>query len=71
MFNFVQESPKDQGNFNQQNCFASDFSLSLITLPFLISIGMFNQLEDNLIEWGKMSEEIFRGNRLPLLSIDD
>jgi hypothetical protein len=72
MINFTQEPPQTQISSNQTDHLASaDFSLSLATLPFLWGMATFNHLHDNLIHLGKMSEEIFRGDRLPLLEIED
>jgi len=41
--------------------------LSLATAPLLIGVIATRHLLQNLIELGKMSEEVFRGERLPLL----
>lgn len=41
--------------------------LSLATAPFLIGVIASRELLQNLIDLGKTSEEVFRGERLPLL----
>ena len=51
-----------------ENCI--NFGLALTTLPVLIGIATINKIQNNLTELGEMSEEIFRGNRLPLLSLN-
>ncbi len=41
--------------------------LSFATGPFLLSVMATEKLVESLIEIGKASEEIFRGDHLPLL----
>jgi hypothetical protein len=43
--------------------------LSLTTVPLLIGIKVLENIGENLIELGKASEEIFRGDRLPVLEV--
>jgi hypothetical protein len=45
--------------------------LSLATAPFLLSLVAFKSLSQSLIEIGEASEEIFRGDRLPMLNFPD
>lgn len=47
--------------------FPSQLALSLVTLPFLGSLLLAEELTQGSIELGKLSEEIFRGDRLPIL----
>lgn len=42
--------------------------LSIATLPVLIGLMMIKTLGQEWSEWGKESEEVFRGDRLPLLN---
>jgi hypothetical protein len=49
----------------------ANLSLSLMTFPFLMGLATVNYLHHNLIELGQLSEEIFRGDRLPLLDSED
>jgi hypothetical protein len=48
-----------------------DLWLSLAVSPFLLSYLGLSSINNWLIEVGKDSEEIFRGDRLPLLNIPD
>lgn len=41
--------------------------LSLVTIPWISSLLMTQKLAEELLEMGKASEEIFRGDRLPIL----
>lgn len=52
---------------SKQEIFPSQLTLSLVTLPFLGSLLLAEELTKGSIELGKMSEEIFRGDRLPIL----
>lgn len=45
--------------------------LSLATGPFIISILLLQLLGDIFNGFGKMSEEIFRAEQLPLLNLVD
>ncbi|MGK7946525.1 MAG: hypothetical protein AB4058_18850 [Microcystaceae cyanobacterium] len=45
--------------------------LSLVTPPFLLGITVIDSLTQGLKELGSMSEEIFRGERLPLLNFPE
>jgi hypothetical protein len=45
--------------------------LSLATLPFLGGLLAMNAITQELLTWGENSEEIFRGDRLPLLNFPD
>ncbi len=49
----------------------NQLSLSLLTPPFLLSVMTLNSLSRGLQELGEMSEEIFRGDRLPLLPLSE
>ena len=42
--------------------------LSIATSPFIITILTLYLLADLMAEWGKVSEEIFRSERLPVLN---
>lgn len=42
--------------------------LSLATLPLLGGLCVLRAIEEDLLSWGLDSEEIFRGDRLPLLN---
>lgn len=41
--------------------------LSILTAPFLLTIVTVESLTNSLIEFGQASEELFRGERLPML----
>jgi len=45
-----------------------DIALSLATVPVLVALVGGNMIAQTLQELGAMSEEIFRGERLPRLS---
>lgn len=45
--------------------------LSLVTSPFLLSLVALQSVVEGLIELGQASEEIFRGDRLPILNIPE
>ena len=49
----------------------SELWLSLAVSPFLLSYLGLRSINNWLIEVGKDSEEIFRGDRLPLLNIPE
>jgi hypothetical protein len=41
--------------------------LSFITFPILVGLGLSRPLTEGIIELGRLSEEVFRGDRLPIL----
>ena len=45
--------------------------LSLVTSPFLLSLIVFQSILEGLMELGQASEELFRGDRLPILNIPE
>ncbi|BBA79286.1 hypothetical protein RGRSB_0746 [cyanobacterium endosymbiont of Rhopalodia gibberula] len=45
--------------------------LSLATAPFLGSLLIVHQIAHGLGELGEASEEVFRGDRLPILNFPD
>ncbi len=45
--------------------------LSFLTPPFFLGLTLLQSLEQGLTHLGQMSEEIFRGERLPLLNVPD
>lgn len=45
----------------------TDLLLSAATLPFLAALATLNCLNRHSTEWGQLSEEVFRGDRLPVL----
>ncbi|MGP0129393.1 MAG: hypothetical protein ACTMUB_09085 [cyanobacterium endosymbiont of Rhopalodia musculus] len=45
--------------------------LSLATAPFLGSLLIVHQISQRLGELGEASEEVFRGDRLPILNFPD
>jgi hypothetical protein len=53
------------------NVFPLPIALSLVTLPFLGSLLFAEKLAKGSIELGKISEEVFRGDRLPILTFPD
>jgi hypothetical protein len=46
-----------------------ELALSLFTAPFLVSLVGARSLQAGLISLGEASEEIFRGDRLPVLHL--
>jgi hypothetical protein len=52
---------------SKPSCYQNYLQLSFITTPFLLGLAMVNCLTEGLIELGKNSEEVFRGERLPIL----
>ncbi|MDJ0578493.1 hypothetical protein [Crocosphaera sp.] len=56
-------------NQNQNQCsHLTTMGLSVATLPVLVGLMMMKTVGQDLLEWGQESEEIFRGDRLPLLN---
>ena len=53
--------------YNSKTIIFSWLGLSLATGPFIISILLLQLLSDTLTSFGKISEEIFRAEQLPLL----
>ncbi|OKH26857.1 hypothetical protein NIES593_02135 [Hydrococcus rivularis NIES-593] len=45
--------------------------LSLATTPFVLGMLAFRSLTQSLIELGQASEEVFRGDRLPILNFPE
>ncbi|NBD33561.1 MAG: hypothetical protein GVY17_11495 [Cyanobacteria bacterium] len=45
----------------------TEIALSLLTVPFLVGLVGARSLQEGLISIGEVSEEVFRGSRLPLL----
>lgn len=50
---------------------SSTLLLSLATVPFILSLSAIEHLTQTLIEIGETSEEIFRGDRLPILNFPE
>ncbi len=54
---------------NQNQCpHLTTIGLSVATLPLLIGLVMMETIRQQSLTWGEESEEIFRGDRLPLLN---
>ena len=45
----------------------SHVCLSFVTFPILVGLGLSRPLTEGIFELGRLSEEIFRGDRLPIL----
>jgi hypothetical protein len=45
----------------------SHVCLSFVTFPILVGLGLSRPLTEGILELGRLSEEIFRGDRLPIL----
>ena len=56
---------------NNSSYLLSFLGLSVATSPFLVSVLTLYFLMDFMTELGKVSEEIFRAERLPLLNFPD
>jgi hypothetical protein len=41
--------------------------LSFVTFPLLVGLSLSRPFAEGIIELGKLSEEVFRGDRLPIL----
>lgn len=48
---------------------STDILLSLCTGPALLALLASRSMMSWMAEWGEMSEELFRGNRLPNLHV--
>ncbi|MDJ0728419.1 MAG: hypothetical protein QNJ33_00335 [Crocosphaera sp.] len=54
---------------HQNQCFhLTTLGLSLATLPLLAGLVTMKTINQDWLAWGEESEEIFRGDRLPLLN---
>jgi hypothetical protein len=49
----------------------SHFYLSVVTFPLLVGLGVARPLTQGIVELGRLSEEVFRGDRLPILPFPD
>ena len=58
-------------NSAHQVNWAPDMLLGLATMPFLVGLGIIHNLLESSIELGQVSEEIFRGDRLPVLNLPE
>jgi len=52
---------------HQTNQLATEIALSFLTVPFLGGVIGARSLQQGLIHLGETSEELFRGERLPIL----
>ena len=55
---------------NKSCCQGNSAPLSLLTAPFLLGLAIMDNLTQELIQMKKASEEIFRGERLPILKVE-
>ena len=58
-------------NSAHQVTWAPEMLLGLATLPLLVGLGITHKLLGSSIELGQASEEIFRGDRLPVLNFPE
>ncbi|MGF1478133.1 MAG: hypothetical protein ACFB4I_01395 [Cyanophyceae cyanobacterium] len=58
-------------NQSHQPSLAADLALSLATGPFLLGLVALGSVADLLQELGQTSEEMFRGDRLPILPVPE
>jgi hypothetical protein len=58
-------------NKSAKSCIPLPIELSLTSLPFLLLLSAVKSVGTNVESLGKMGEEIFRGERLPLLSFPE
>ncbi len=56
---------------NNTSCLFSLLGLSLATSPFILTILAAHILSELMAELGKVSEEIFRPERLPILNFPE
>jgi hypothetical protein len=56
---------------SRQSPLPASLWLSLATTPFLLGIVAVRSLTQSLIELGQASEEVFRGDRLPILNFPE
>ncbi len=54
---------------NPKPTFLLQLGLSVTTLPLLVGLGMVHCLQRTVQQWGEDSEELFRGDRLPVLTL--
>jgi hypothetical protein len=54
---------------NQEQQAQLDIALSLLTAPFLAGVVGARSLQAGLITLGEASEEVFRGDRLPVVHL--
>jgi hypothetical protein len=54
---------------NPKPTFLLQLGLSVTTLPLLVGLGMGHCLQRTVQQWGEDSEELFRGDRLPVLTL--
>lgn len=56
---------------DKENLFLNQLSLSLLTTPFLVGLITLDALSQGIIELSQSSEEVFRGDRLPILNFPE
>ncbi|MDJ0661560.1 MAG: hypothetical protein QNJ42_19045 [Crocosphaera sp.] len=55
-------------NRQNEHLHSTTLGLSLATLPLLAGLVIMETIKEDWLVWGEESEEIFRGDRLPLLN---
>lgn len=58
-------------NDNNPSRVSPTLLVSLATAPFILGLSAIEHLTENLIEIGRASEEVFRGDRLPILNFPE
>jgi hypothetical protein len=56
---------------NKEDSLVHQISLSLLTTPVLFGLITLDVLTETVQELGEVSEEIFRGDRLPILNVSE
>ena len=54
---------------NPKPTFLLQWGLSVATLPLLVGLGVVHCLQRTVQQWGEESEELLRGDRLPVLTL--
>ncbi|MEB3250406.1 MAG: hypothetical protein ACKN9E_18580 [Microcystaceae cyanobacterium] len=54
---------------NPKPTFLLQWGLSVTTLPLLVGLGLVHCVQRTVQQWGEESEELLRGDRLPVLTL--
>lgn len=57
-------------HITKESIICPEFCLSLATFPFMLTLSLIDSFTQGLTELGQASEEIFRGDRLPVIQLD-
>ncbi|OCQ96634.1 hypothetical protein BCD67_16120 [Oscillatoriales cyanobacterium USR001] len=68
MYSFQQNSPETQPSQGANLVIPSDLLVSCATVPLLFGILSARAAAELMVTIGSVSEEVFRGDRLPVLN---